>query len=114
MFASAFKYWREPGDVGVNPKPVAGTSSNSNEVLSDRWLEDGSFLRIKDVTLAYNLPKKWVEKVYMKGVRLYVSGLNLYCFNDVNFWDPEQGVTGSTAGQYPTTKSIVGGIEITF
>lgn len=111
---SAYNYWREPGDTGVNPKPVAGTASNSNEFLSDRWLEDGSFLRIKDVTLAYSLPKKWVEKIYMKGVRLYVSGLNLYCFNDVNFWDPEQGVTGVTGGQYPITKSIVGGIEITF
>lgn len=111
---SAFNYWRQPGDTGVNPKPVAGTTSNSNEFESDRWIEDGSYLRVKDVTLAYSLPKKWVEKVYMKGARLYISGLNLYCFNDVNFWDPEQGVTGVTSGQYPITKSIVGGIEITF
>ena len=49
-----------------------------------------------------------------RSIRVYVSGLNLYCWNDVNFWDPEQGVTGNTAGQYPTTKSIVGGLEFTF
>ena len=112
--ASAKAYWKKPGDVGVNPKPVAGNSSNSAEFDSDRWLEDASYLRVKDITLSYNLPKAWTEKIHFKGIRLYVSGLNLYCFNDVDFWDPEQSVTGTTAGGYPLTKSFVGGIELSF
>ena len=49
-----------------------------------------------------------------KGCHVYISGLNLYCFNDVNFWDPEMGVTGAGAGVYPLTKSFVGGIEVSF
>ncbi|MCI1640319.1 MAG: TonB-dependent receptor [Bacteroidales bacterium] len=112
--ASATNYWKTAGDIGVNPKPVAGNTTNSSAALSDRWLEDASYLRVKDVTLSYSLPKTWVSKAKFKAVKIYVSGLNLYCFNDVDFWDPEQGVTGSTAGQYPLTKSLVGGIELSF
>ena len=114
QMAAALNYWKKPGDTGCNPKPVAGNASNSYNSLSDRWLENGSYLRIKDITLSYNLPDKVLKKVNLKGVRFYVSGLNLYCFNDVNFWDPEQGVTGTGAGNYPLTKSFVGGIELSF
>ena len=114
QFASQLNYWKKPGDNGVNPKPVAGTTSNSNEWESDRYLENASYLRVKDVTLSYTLPQSLTKKVGVKNAKVYVSGLNLYCFNDVYFWDPEQGVTGSGAGAYPTTKSIVGGIELTF
>ncbi|MCQ2163049.1 MAG: SusC/RagA family TonB-linked outer membrane protein [Bacteroidales bacterium] len=112
--ASAMNYWKQPGDTGCNPKPVAGNSSNSNVWENDRWLEDGSYLRFKDFTVGYSIPENLCRKISMKGIRVYVSGLNLYCWNDVNFWDPEQGVTGITAGQYPITKSVVGGIEFTF
>lgn len=114
QMASALNYWKKPGDTGVNPKPVAGNSTNSSTALSDRWLEKGDYVRIKDITLSYSLPQKALEKIHLKGLRFYVSGLNLYCFNDVNFWDPEMGVTGAGAGVYPLTKSFVGGIEISF
>ena len=114
QMASALNYWKKPGDTGCYPKPVAGNTSNSNDWYNDRWLEDASYLRIKDVTLSYTLPQKWTQKAHMNNVKFYVSGLNLYCFNNVNFWDPDQGNTGITAGAYPLTKSIVGGIEITF
>lgn len=114
QFASALNYWKQPGDVGVNPKPVAGNTSNSNDWTIDRWLENASYLRVKDITVSYNLPQTLTKKIGIANCRFYVSGLNLYCFNDVNFWDPEQGVTGITSGQYPITKSVVGGVEITF
>ena len=112
--ASALNYWKQPGDTGCNPKPIAGNSTNSSTSLSSRWLERGDFLRVKDVTLGYSLPKTLLDKVKIKAAKVYVSGLNLYCFNDVDFWDPEMGVTGAGAGVYPLTKSVVGGIEITF
>ena len=114
QMASALNYWKKPGDVGVNPKPIAGNSTNSDNALSDRWLERGDYLRIKDVTLSYSLPQVALDKLHIKGLRFYVSGLNLFCFNDVNFWDPEMGVTGGGAGVYPLTKSFVGGIELSF
>ena len=114
QMASALNYWKQPGDTGCNPKPIAGNATNSATALSDRWLERGDYLRIKDVTLSYSLPKVALDKIHVKGLRLFVSGLNLYCFNDVNFWDPEMGVSGTGAGIYPLTKSFVGGVELSF
>ncbi|MBQ7709967.1 MAG: TonB-dependent receptor [Bacteroidales bacterium] len=107
-------YWTKPGDTGVFPKPVAGNSSNSYTFASTRWLQDGSYLRLKDITLSYNLPEKWVKAISLKGVKVYVSALNLYTFHDVDFWDPERGLDGMGTGVYPMTKSIVGGLEVSF
>ncbi len=114
QMASSNNYWKEPGDTGVQPKPVAGQSVSNDAILSTRWLADGSYLRVKDITLSYSLQERTLKKLHVKGLRFYVSGLNLYCFNDVNYWDPEQGITGITAGTYPLTKSVVGGIELSF
>ena len=114
QMATALNYWKKPGDTGVNPRPIAGNSTSSATALSDRWLERGDYLRIKDVTLSYSLPQTALDKIHVKGLRFFVSGLNLYCFNDVNFWDPEMGVTGTGAGIYPLTKSFVGGVELSF
>ena len=110
----ALDYWKQPGDTGTNPRPYAGNTSNSYSFGSDRWLEDGSYIRLKDITLSYNLPQSALEKIKLQGLKLYVSGMNLYTFHDVSYWDPERGVTGIGAGIYPMTKTIVGGIEITF
>ena len=110
----SLNYWQAPGDTGVFPKPVAGNSSNSYAMPSTRWLQDGSYLRVKDITLSYNLPEKWVNAINLKAVKVYVSGLNLYTFHDVDFWDPERGLDGMGYGVYPMTKSLVGGVEVSF
>ncbi|MBP7023851.1 MAG: TonB-dependent receptor [Bacteroidales bacterium] len=111
---SALNYWKNPGDVGVNPKPVAGNSTSSYVVGSTRWLEDGSYCRIKDITLSYSLPENIVKNLKLGSVMVYVSAVNPYTFHDVDFWDPERGVTGMGAGIYPMTKSFTGGIELSF
>jgi hypothetical protein len=112
--ARSLNYWKQPGDTGVFPKPYAGNSSNSYAMPSTRWMQDGSFLRIKDITLSYNLPTNFVKQIGLNGVKVYASALNLYTFHDVDWWDPERGVTGMGYGVYPMTKSIVGGIEVSF
>ncbi len=114
QMASSLNYWKKPGDVGVTPKPIAGNTTNSDAARSTRFLERGDYLRIKDITLAYNFSERILKPAHLKGLKVYISGLNLYCFNDVNFWDPEMGVTGAGAGVYPLTKSFVGGIEVSF
>lgn len=111
QMASALNYWKKPGDVGVNPKPIAGYD---NYAGSTRYLEKGDYLRLKDITVSYSFNKSVLNLLHLKGLKVYASGLNLYCWNDVNFWDPEAGLTGYTVGTYPLTKSIVGGIEVTF
>ncbi len=111
---SALNYWQNPGDTGVNPKPIAGQSSNSYNTSSTRWLEDGSYTRIKDLTLSYTLPQNISNKMGLGNSKVFVSAMNLYTFHDVNFWDPERGVDGMGFGIYPMTKSIIGGLEISF
>jgi len=110
----SLNYWQNPGDTGVFPKPVAGNATNSYQFASTRWLQDGSYLRLKDITISYSLPEKWVNAISLKGLKVYFSALNLYTFHDVDFWDPERGLDGMGTGVYPMTKSFVGGIEVSF
>lgn len=113
QMANALNYWKQPGDTGVNPKPVANNSSSSY-LNSTRWLQRGDYFRIKDVTLAYNLPQGLLKKINMKGAKIYVTALNPYTFHDVYWWDPERGMEGMGWGIYPQTKTFAGGIELTF
>ena len=113
IWKGALNYWKQTGDMNVLPKPVYNNSSNSMQT-STRYLEDGSYLRIKDITLAYNLPSKWTKKALMSGVRIYASALNLYTFHNMNYWDPEHGTTGATVISYPMTRSMIVGVDITF
>ena len=110
---SLLNYWQKPGDTGCNPKPVAGNSSNSYSYASTRFLEKGDYFRIKDVTLSYNLERNLVNKIGLNGVRVYASGLNVFTFHNVNFWDPERGEDGLGYGIYPVTKSFIVGLDIT-
>lgn len=111
---TALNYWKKPGDTGVNPKPVAGNSSESNSYNSTRFLQRGDYLRIKDVTLSYTFPKKQMDKLHVGGLKLYLSAQNIYTFHDVDWWDPERGVDGIGYGIYPMSKTFVGGLELSF
>lgn len=114
QLAVANNYWKNIGDTGCSPKPVANNGTNSAWTGSTRFLERGDYLRIKDVTLGYTLPQKWTKKAAMSNVRIYVSGYNLFTFHDATYWDPERGVTGAGLGTYPTTKSFIVGLDVTF
>jgi len=111
---TALNYWKKPGDTGVNPKPIAGNATQSNNFGTTRFLQRGDYLRLKDVTLSYTLPSSILEKMNVSGLRVYVSAQNIYTFHDVDWWDPERGVDGIGYGIYPMTKSMIGGIELSF
>ena len=111
---SALNYWKKPGDTGVHPKPIAGNSTNSYQFASTRWLEKGDYFRIKDVTLSYNLPRPLLQKVGIQGAKVYASGLNVFTFHDVNFWDPERGIIGMGTGIYPVAKTFAIGLDLVF
>jgi hypothetical protein len=69
--------WKKPGDITDIPKAMYGSSSPANSVpnysISSRWVESGSFLRFRQMTLAYNLNKKWINRAGLSGLRLYVT-----------------------------------------
>ena len=84
-----------------------------NNLWSDFWLYDASFIRLKDVQIAYNLPKEWMQKIGANSVRLYVIGSNLFTLDKIKFQDPESNAT--SAGQYyPQQRSFTFGLNVSF
>ena len=113
--ASALNYWKKPGDTGVNPKPIQNGSNVWYAGYSTRFLEDGSYMRIKDITLSYTLPEKAARLLHLGGVRIYTSALNPYTFHHVNAFDPELGPLGyAYGGNHTMVKSFIGGLEVSF
>lgn len=95
---------------------------NSNARVSDRFIEDGSYLRLRNIQLAYNLPlEKWGVKS-VRNVQLYVSAQNLLTFTKYSWWDPEVNSKGGGNVQlqgidhnsYPTAKSFTAGLRVGF
>ena len=112
--------WREPGDIATHPKAVMNGNKGSNNI-SSRFLEDGSFFRIKNVTLSYNIPQSKLQKVSMSNCRLYISGDNLLTFTNFSGMDPEvslksteYSLAGLYADNYPISRQILFGVEISF
>lgn len=112
--------WEQPGDIATHPKPGSAGNKNAN-AYSSRYLEDGSFFRLKNVTLSYTLPSSILTKTATKDVRVFVSADNLLTLSRFSGTDPEvrlESTAWSLAGSfdmnYPVPMSIVGGIEITF
>lgn len=96
--AAATGYWRGPGTSNTLPRPVrkgvfSGYTYNYNAMASTRFLENGSYFRIKTVTLAYNLPAALTQKWKMENIRIYVTADNLFTFTGYSGYDPEQSFT---------------------
>ncbi len=79
--------WTTPGQITNTPQ--ARFFVNNGAQLSSRYVVDGSFIRLRNVTLGYSLPTSLLSRVKLERVRLYVSGLNLLTFTKYPFWDPE-------------------------
>lgn len=105
--------WAGPGTSNTMPRAVF-SDPNSNNRVSDRYLEDGSYLRIKNVTLGYTLPKRLIERVHMTSARFYLSGQNLYTFTDYSGIDPEVSGNGIDQAVYPITRTITFGVNLNF
>ena len=112
--------WEKPGDVATHPKPVLNGNANAHGV-SSRYLEDGSFFRLKNVTLSYQLPKNILKKARIEGLRIYASADNVWTASKFSGMDPEINLersawqlAGTYSTNYPVPMSVVGGIEITF
>lgn len=100
--------WKKPGDItdiprhGVTPQ------------LDDRFLENASFLRLKNLTLTYNLPQLWLRKTnFFTSARIYVQGQNLLTFTGFTGLDPEVAANVYQA-QYPASRQFTMGVELSF
>lgn len=86
---------------------------------SSRWVEDGSYLRLKNLSLGYRLPAKWMTKIGISSLRVYASASNLWTITDYSGYDPESanGMDangGVDYGVYPSIRSFVFGVDLTF
>jgi len=124
----AFNYWKQPGDVDVLPDPTANNPlRNEANGSSDRWLQKGDYLRLRNLQVGYVVPSKFIEKTALSQVRFYVTGTNLWTYAPWYKGDPEVGIpSGETTGtrgiipgefslnSYPTLTSYVFGVDIKF
>lgn len=122
QLTSVLNRWKseaEPGN-GIIPRANSLTTGLNNAV-SSRWVEDGSFLKISNITLGYNLPANIAKRIKMQAARVYLSGQNLYTFTKYSGYNPEVSFTGdnvlapgSDYGGYPTARIVSIGFNLTF
>ena len=107
---------------GSNGLPrFSNLDGNGNNRMSDRWIEDGTYLRIQNLSLAYNLPQKWGKKVGLQMAKLYFNVQNVYTFTKYTGYDPEIGAYNQSSllqnidrGRYPTPRTFTIGLNLSF
>lgn len=107
--------WKEPGDITQFPR-VGDTYKSS------RFIEDGSFLRVKNITLSYTLKKEWAKKAGMKMAKIYATVQNLYTFTNYFGMDPEVNYYGGSSNiilgtdffTYPQSRTFLVGLNLMF
>ena len=109
--------WRKNGDLTSIPRAMIG-SNNFNTMISDRFVEDASFVRLNYLQLAYSFDAKKIKKYGLNALSFYVSANNLFCLTKYSGIDPEFGTRGSgiavTEGQTPRSKSYTIGVTVGF
>lgn len=112
--------WKNEGDITDIPR-ANYVDPAGNRRFSNRWIEDGSYLRFKTITLGYQLPKPLLNKISVKSCRVYATAQNLFTITKYTGYDPEasafnSGVTniGIDQGTYPQYRALIMGLSIGF
>ncbi|MBP3518729.1 MAG: TonB-dependent receptor [Parabacteroides sp.] len=114
--------WQSEENPGSGWIPRANSQpTGQNNAISSRWVEDGSFLRINNLTIGYTLPEKFIRKCSLQRARVYVSTQNLLTISSYSGYNPEtsfkeDNVTapGTDYGMYPLYRTCTFGINVTF
>ncbi|MDX6188351.1 TonB-dependent receptor [Flavobacterium sp. Fl-318] len=109
--------WEKPGDIATHPQAIYNNPSNSNKA-SSRFLEDGSYLKMRSISFGYNLN---IERLNISNLRIFVAGENLFTITDFSGVDPEippserngvRSITGVATSVYPQTRRFVLGLNL--
>ena len=108
--------WTGPGTSNTEPRATFG---GYNYIPSDKFVQDGSFLRLRSLVLGYSLPQAFNDKIHMQQCRVYVKGNNIYTLSKFTGYTPEIGSNdvlsnGIDTGIYPITAIYSFGINLTF
>tara|TARA_Y100001933_G_C19012033_1_gene569292 strand:+ start:4528 stop:7551 length:3024 start_codon:yes stop_codon:yes gene_type:complete len=110
---SVLERWRGPGTSTFMPRAVFG-DPNNNSRQSTRYIEDGSYVRLKNISLSYDVPLDKMKNSFFDSVKLYVSGQNLFTLTNYSGFDPEVGPTGIDNNIYPVVRTITLGTTLGF
>jgi len=111
---AVLRAWQNPGDVTDIPRIGTGQSAFNLAVNSDKYLDDASFLRLRNVELAYVLPVKFLDRTPFTYVKFFAQGENLLTFTKWRGNDPESNFRTIDRGQYPTSRIVSFGSVINF
>jgi len=120
-FRDVLRRWQNPGDITDQPRASRNGSSGALQV-SSRFLEDGSYVRLGDLTLGYNVPKGWVRSAGLANGKIYVSGHNLHTWTKYKGYSPDVNSSGSNTNTslggefyaYPIARSVTFGFKAGF
>ena len=109
-------------NAGVTRLPrLSASSTNANNRMSDLYVEDGSYLRLQNISLSYTLPKSIVRKIKLENIKVYMNLQNVYTWTKYNGFDPEVGamygdalMTGLDYGRYPSPRIYTFGLNVSF
>ena len=110
IVATQLNRWQKPGDITSVPKPTL----TSDTQVSTRYLFDGSYIRLRNLTLGYSFPTELVSKIGLTGLRIFAQGQNLLTITKYPGLDPEVNYTGTAFYSYPSSKTWTIGLDIKF
>ena len=114
LLKEANNYWSETNKGADIPAAKYIDSNNNYSTESDWYLEDGSYLRLKSMTIGYTVPHEILSKVGISNIRLYMSGQNLLTFTKYSGFDPEVGSNGLDMLTYPQSRTVMFGASLSF
>lgn len=105
----------------IMPRLYTDSSDNKNNRVSDAYVEDGSFIRLQNISLSYTFPKKWLQGLFLENVKLYCNIQNLHTWTKYKGYDPEVGslygnalLNGVDYGRYPSPRIYTFGLNVAF
>lgn len=109
--------WTGPGSTNEHPRLTTGPTNNN--LFSDYYVEDGSFVRLRNLQFGYTLPSTLLRKIHVESLRIYVAANNLITLTRYMGFDPDLGSAsvlsaGVDYGMYPQARSLMGGLQIKF
>ncbi len=126
LSTAALDRWTPTNTITDVPRAVRNDPNGNINKISDRYIKDGSYLRLKNASLGYTIPKEICNTLRISNIRIYLTGRNLLTFTKYPFYDPEIGSNavgaggtintsrGIDNGYYPQPRTVIGGIQIDF
>ena len=116
LSTDALHRWRKEGDITDFPKPVRDDPMRSDSRIQSRWVEDGSYVKLKNVSLRYDVPSKVIERFGLTTLNAYVTGSNLITWTKYTGYDPDvnsySGLRmGIDEGSFPQSRTIIFGLN---